>query len=1099
MPTADLGTLRAAIVADDKEWTKGFKDAEKTLTVFGKKVPKLVKPISKALLGLGVGTTAALGLAVGKFATFEKSMKNVAAVSGAIGDEFEKLSAFALEMGSTTAFTAKEAADGMYFLASAGLSVAEQMQATSAVLDLAAATQSELALSSQAVVNTLSGFSLQADQARRVADVFAESISSSQATLSKLSTSLPITSSAFSDMKWSVEENVAALSLLFDKGGRAETAATGLRMAIKTLLAPTKEATIALNSMGLTVGDVSPLTNTLAEIVGKLEDANFDTTKSIKIFGKENDAMSKLVSQGSEKLREFEQALIDSAGAAEKMRDIQLDTLSCDLTLFKCAAEGAAIALGSTLAPAVRAVTDGMTAAIGKFNELPKSKKDMVGFGIAGAAAFASIAGAAGLVVTKIPAMVEGFKMLPAITGPVALVTAGVLLNAAAWAEAYKHYKMWRDGIITAEDDAEGWEKATKKQREAFDLLTLSMQQAKDHGYDPLAMNVSELNVDFPKLNELLGSHTKLTMNAGTLHDILAKNLGETKKKLGTFTEAAEEANEALAEVAEVITEEAAPAIAAASVGFLDFGNAAKVGMNTGSEFIIQGAEDNVRTIGTMFDDFDKKELIYRTNSLAAITARNLERIHAATGLNTTLSGFADAFHTERIEKIDTNNTTILTFAEQFKTDMIIKTEDMNSSILQSDEQSTEDRAAEIAKLREAAETTALAKVDAIEKVTAAEATRLSKFESFLSQEIGSVRMQKELVGREYDEMKDLYLQYGEDLISLDSWRAGEMLKIEKSLTDNKIEELNRYSSRFEERLANDTKLAADYWGAVDLVTGTFDEQKYLESRKGAGGYIYQGMDPGYLKRLNAPMDLVSLSTKKTTAALKDMEKQEGDLKKASAILSDELAGHSLTTAFYSVQESMRGFATGMVENIDSIIGFSDLAEAAGRDVVQAESEKTAKVEQIFGNFLSGKIEKESQAYSLMLAAELEYQEKAEGIRDQYNEKMLEKEAQQARALRLITAMEYRGVFDPQESFDLRSGSMGYEPPASLGQSTPTPSAQAAQAAHQPSYPQYAQEPTRVAPTIQIYIDNMYGGDEGALNNFAEDIARRIQAQNITI
>ncbi|NLE06957.1 MAG: phage tail tape measure protein [Crenarchaeota archaeon] len=61
--------------------------------------------------------------AVQTSAEFEQSMANAASVSGATGEELEKMTALAREMGKTTVFSASDAADAMYYMASAGYKV----------------------------------------------------------------------------------------------------------------------------------------------------------------------------------------------------------------------------------------------------------------------------------------------------------------------------------------------------------------------------------------------------------------------------------------------------------------------------------------------------------------------------------------------------------------------------------------------------------------------------------------------------------------------------------------------------------------------------------------------------------------------------------------------------------------------------------------------------------------------------------------------------------------------------------------------------------------------------------------------------------------
>ena len=70
-------------------------------------------PASAAVTVLGVA-------AVKTASDFDSSMSQVAAVSGATGEDFDKLRAKAREMGAKTKFSASEAADAMNYMAMAG-------------------------------------------------------------------------------------------------------------------------------------------------------------------------------------------------------------------------------------------------------------------------------------------------------------------------------------------------------------------------------------------------------------------------------------------------------------------------------------------------------------------------------------------------------------------------------------------------------------------------------------------------------------------------------------------------------------------------------------------------------------------------------------------------------------------------------------------------------------------------------------------------------------------------------------------------------------------------------------------------------------------
>src|SRR5574344_688244 len=93
-------------------------------------------------------------------AEFEQSMANAASVSGATGEELEKMTEIARKMGKDTVFSASEAADAMYYMASAGYKVEEMGNAIEPILNLASATQSDLAYTTDTVIATLNQFQL---------------------------------------------------------------------------------------------------------------------------------------------------------------------------------------------------------------------------------------------------------------------------------------------------------------------------------------------------------------------------------------------------------------------------------------------------------------------------------------------------------------------------------------------------------------------------------------------------------------------------------------------------------------------------------------------------------------------------------------------------------------------------------------------------------------------------------------------------------------------------------------------------------------------------------------------------------------------------
>lgn len=74
-------------------------------------------------------------------------MSKVAAVSGAAGDNLDRLRDKAREMGEKTKFSASEAAEAMNYMAMAGWKTEDMLSGIEDVMNLAAASGEDLAIS----------------------------------------------------------------------------------------------------------------------------------------------------------------------------------------------------------------------------------------------------------------------------------------------------------------------------------------------------------------------------------------------------------------------------------------------------------------------------------------------------------------------------------------------------------------------------------------------------------------------------------------------------------------------------------------------------------------------------------------------------------------------------------------------------------------------------------------------------------------------------------------------------------------------------------------------------------------------------------------
>ena len=342
-----------------------------------KSIGSLVKKF--ALLGVAAGGVLAVVTknAVSTFATFEQSIANAASVTGATGEAFEaakdNIEAVSRALGESTVFSATQAAEAFYDLASAGYDVANMTQSDlQPIMDLAAATQNDLATTTGVVTSALGQFGLGIEDSARVADVFAKTIGSSKATLHDLENSLKYVGPVANSMGISIEEVSASLGVLYNAGFKGEQAGTALRGAFSRLLNPTTAMTDKLAEMGLTIEDINPETHSFADVLDTLAAAGMSTADAMVLFGVEAAPAVLALTENTDGIRELEAALTDAGGAAETMARQQLDTLAGSIKLMKSALEGAAITIGGALAPYVRELVEGITKMIPVVMDLGK-------------------------------------------------------------------------------------------------------------------------------------------------------------------------------------------------------------------------------------------------------------------------------------------------------------------------------------------------------------------------------------------------------------------------------------------------------------------------------------------------------------------------------------------------------------------------------------------------------------------------------------------------------------------------------------------------------------------------------------------------------
>ena len=284
------------------------------------------------------GTAAALGgistAAVQVGTDFEAQMSRVKAISGATGEEFEKLKKQAIQLGADTAFSASEAAQGMENLAAAGFTTSEIMDAMPGMLNLAAASGEDLASSADIAASTLRGFGLEASDAAHVADVLAENANRTNSSVSETGEAMKYVAPLARAAGISLEETAAAIGIMANAGIQGSQAGTTLRGAISRLSKPTDAMTAAMEELGISFYDSEGKMKSLSDQVGMMRKAMSGMTDEQKnnylvtLYGQEAlSGMLALINEGEDELSSLTKAYKACDGSAEAAAETMQDNL----------------------------------------------------------------------------------------------------------------------------------------------------------------------------------------------------------------------------------------------------------------------------------------------------------------------------------------------------------------------------------------------------------------------------------------------------------------------------------------------------------------------------------------------------------------------------------------------------------------------------------------------------------------------------------------------------------------------------------------------------------------------------------------------------
>ena len=367
-----------------------------------KKIGKKAGGMGAALKsGLALGAAAlSIGLLTSQISKtislgheFEQTYTNAFAkfkdrgMEGAAG--LKELSEAAKDVGARTEFSAVEAAGGLEFLAMAGFSTTQAIASLNGVVDLATATNMDLARATDIASDALGAFNLMTDDAAqlqmnlsRVNDVLAKTTTTVNTDLESLFEAVTFGGPAFTAAGQSIETFSAIAGRMASNSIKGSKAGTALRAGILRLSDPTAKVNQGLKTLNTKVLDNSGNMRNMIDILADIEKGSEGMADGAKnaalsqIFGKNAfSAYAAILNEGIGQTKELKKVLDGASGATAEMAAIMRGTGASSVKIMNSVIDAMRLEIFDQMSEDTGALVKEITAAVASFTDWLKETK----------------------------------------------------------------------------------------------------------------------------------------------------------------------------------------------------------------------------------------------------------------------------------------------------------------------------------------------------------------------------------------------------------------------------------------------------------------------------------------------------------------------------------------------------------------------------------------------------------------------------------------------------------------------------------------------------------------------------------------------------
>lgn len=589
----DVGAIVGRLELQKDQWEQSIKKVkadQKSLSGLVMRNSAQFRKMGRTMTIAGTAIVGTVGLMVKAYGTFDHAMNESLAIMGDVSDKQKKAMAeVALDMSTKTVYAAKELAKGYFFLASAGMDVAQSIKALPVVAKFAQAGTFDLAVATDLLTDAQTALGLSSKNAEdnqrnliEVSDVLVKANTLANASVLQFSEALTNkAAAALVNVNKEMYEGVAVLAAYADKGVKGQIAGSRLSMMLNSLDIASRKNRKAWEENGLALFDANEEMRSIGDIIGDLEVKLGDMTTKQKSatlaalgFNVRTKASILTLMGSSEKIKQWTEDLKDAGGITEEVAKKQMQSLVNQFIVLKNQIMKAAISVGETLGPALKNLIGDFKGIITKISDWIKWHPKLTEVIAKSAVAVGGLLMVLGPLMMMLPGLIAAGPMIgaafTAMLGPIGLVIIA-LTALAGWTNhiinlskkrtdaeidaivntAKGHAKMWAlrkkliaNEIVTVEE----WGEIYKKHGKSHKRVMIAMAKAPEYAYireelDKLKEKKEEVGKTDKDLTEILRENSEevMELTSTMIDEVMRGTLKEYEYKIWTARKTYEE------------------------------------------------------------------------------------------------------------------------------------------------------------------------------------------------------------------------------------------------------------------------------------------------------------------------------------------------------------------------------------------------------------------------------------------------------------------------------------------------------------------------------------------------------------------------------